>query len=108
MFKGEDNHVYVNPFFNGLVVYKYEQGHFVLKYKINDDFNINDRYESKDTIILATTKGILIINKNKVNTLLLTKVMVCPIKIYTVFCLTKPKKEVYGVQVIVEFLSITS
>lgn len=65
MFKGEDNHLYVNPFFNGLVVYKYEQGHFVLKYKINDDFNINDRYESKDTIILATTKGILIINKKQ-------------------------------------------
>lgn len=65
MFKGEDNHLYINPFFNGLVVYKYEQGKFIFKYKINDDFNIHDRFESKDTIILATTKGILIINKKQ-------------------------------------------
>ncbi|MBK8622952.1 MAG: hypothetical protein IPN79_14655 [Saprospiraceae bacterium] len=65
MFKGEDNYLYINPFFNGLVVYKYEQGKFIFKYKINYDFNIHDRYERKDTIILATTKGILIINKKQ-------------------------------------------
>jgi signal transduction histidine kinase len=62
MFKGEDNYLYINPFFNGLVVYRYEQGKIIFKYKIKKDFNIHDRFEQKDSTILATTKGIVIIN----------------------------------------------
>ena len=68
-FVGTDNLIYINPFFKGLSIYKYVNKNFELVHKINADFNIHDRCDYKDTILMATTKGILIINKrtNKFN-----------------------------------------
>lgn len=67
LLKGDGNLFFANSFFKGLRIYTHFNDNFKLLHEVKSDFNVHDVQEMKDTILVATTKGLLILNRTNFN-----------------------------------------
>ncbi|MBK8699345.1 MAG: hypothetical protein IPN29_07265 [Saprospiraceae bacterium] len=65
--------IYINNFFNSLNIYKYQQGQFIPTQSYDIKLNVNSVEEQNDRTILATTKGLMIIETREYSYKILTE-----------------------------------